>query len=36
MEGHNVPAVSPSFASLSRPSKALYAHRVAPSCYDRD
>ena len=32
-EGHNAPAGDACVASFSRASRALYAHRVAPSCW---
>ena len=32
-EGHNAPAGDAGVASFSRASRALYAHRVAPSCW---
>ena len=34
-DGHNGPAGDAGVASFSRASRALYAHRVAPSCWDK-
>ena len=34
-DGHNGPAGDACVASFSRASRALYAHRVAPSCWDK-